>query len=177
MPTDDDIAAAINRLAVQIGEHGGTPDGGIIDGVGFGIMEDGAETEMRASLQRMFDGGPFELPSNLHPLNTGIELLTEPSAGALPPSLLRWLDCANEILRQPAPPAAMPEDIEAIVANYREALGKLERLNSGLMDVISYMVDSGGTMLVYEMDPKKLPPGIVSQESRDWADIPDWSNR
>jgi hypothetical protein len=67
-------------------------------------FEDGAETEMRASLQRMFNGGPFEAPSNLHPLYTGIELLTEPSAGALPPTLLRWLTDAHEILRQPAPP-------------------------------------------------------------------------
>lgn len=45
------------------------------------------------------------------------------------------------------------------------------------MEVIAFMVDSGGTMLVYQMDPGKLPPGLVSQESRDWADIPAWNDR
>lgn len=48
---------------------------------------------------------------------------------------------------------------------------------AALMEVIAFMVDQGGTMLVYDMDPAKLPPGLARREDNDWADIPDWAER
>lgn len=56
----------------------------------------------------------------------------------------------------------------------------LEEENRALREVLNHIVDSGGTMMVYEIDPRKLPPGLLScaeaveQERRE---LPDWKMR
>ena len=50
---------------------------------------------------------------------------------------------------------------------------------AALMEVLNFIVDSGGSMMVYEIDPAKLPPGLMSgaEAVEDRRELPDWKDR
>lgn len=54
---------------------------------------------------------------------------------------------------------------------------------AALMDVLGHIVDPGGDMRKYAIDPAKLPPGLMTFEQLDerfyskGVDLPDWKDR